>query len=145
MGLVRLCACRDDYLLRQRPCAAGYVGVAAEVVTPAAADGGCHCANPNDRGIERNENIMSRYLPEVIDEIVAVLPDEEASLRSALLSVRQSAIYAPPELQTERWWQAAMVLDSRAKAFSVDERPAWIDATKEIFNGRTDSPNGAKP
>lgn len=66
-----------------------------------------------------------RYLPDVIDELVAVAPD----LESGLSPIKSSALYAAPELQGELWGRTFHYLNNYA-----GEHPKKPELAK-IFSG----------
>jgi len=54
--------------------------------------------------------MSGRYLPAVIDAMVAIAPD----LKDALRSVRSSAMYCAPEMMSTQWNRAAAILNDVA-------------------------------
>lgn len=74
---------------------------------------------------------MNRQLPKLIDEILAVIPKEEETLREQLDSVKQSATYATPEVMHEWWCKTASVL-----AGNIDDPiNDWHWNVARIFSG----------
>jgi hypothetical protein len=53
---------------------------------------------------------MPRFLPEVIDQMLGVIPNTKADLVSALESTKSSAAFASPETCWLWWRQAAQIL-----------------------------------
>lgn len=51
-----------------------------------------------------------RRLYDVIDQMLPLIPKDKKSLRIALLSIKDSALFAPPENQAIWWKQTAVVL-----------------------------------
>lgn len=70
-----------------------------------------------------------RNLAEVIDDIVKIAPD----LESVLHSVRNSVLYAAPEMHPYWWRVTADLLETYA-----DEHP-FREAIAAVFAGRTPS------
>lgn len=52
-----------------------------------------------------------RYLPDVIDQMLAVIPISEPGLLSGLAEVKESAQYAAPEMQLFWWRSCAQILN----------------------------------
>jgi len=51
-----------------------------------------------------------RYLPNVIDRMLAVVPGSEVVLITSLSEIKESVLYASPEMQLLWWQNCAQVL-----------------------------------
>lgn len=74
---------------------------------------------------------MMRYLPDVINEILVVVPESETELIKSLTSILSSARYAAPELQIDWWMKTADVLYARFGSGIPTEE--WGDTIGKIW------------
>ncbi len=75
------------------------------------------------------------YLPDVIDQIRAEIPDDfekKRELEVELDRVRRSALYSAPEIMTTRWNQAAEVLN---RLLPAPPAAPWQERIRQIFAG----------
>lgn len=73
----------------------------------------------------------NRYLPDVITSILAVIPESEFLLIQQLSGVRNSALYAAPEVMRSWWSRCAAILSE------YDNGQPWMDEAFSIFGGKT--------
>ena len=78
---------------------------------------------------ERNE---MRSLYPVIDEMLAVIPDDETYMRQELHSIQGSLMYSAPEMESFWWTRCAEILNGCIPAITMD----WHDKLGNIFSGR---------
>lgn len=74
-----------------------------------------------------------RDIHEVIDRVVAAIPERYAEVRDRLKRCSEDAFYTPPELMIEAWWKATQVLADHAMEFDADT----LQRTRDIWNGKT--------
>lgn len=76
-----------------------------------------------------------RYLPDVIEQMLAVVPESEEDLRRDLGNLRASALYAAPEIMGRWWRSSAETLIARfGKAPQLDAQ--WKRQMFDIWGGR---------
>lgn len=82
---------------------------------------------------------MGRYLPDVLEAIISLIPPEEDGLRARLNAIKTGAMYGAPEIQGEFWRRAGNVLGE----FFEEERgkpplvlTGWELDVCEIFSGK---------
>lgn len=54
--------------------------------------------------------MAKRYLDEVIDQMIAFIPDEEVNFIASLQNIQESCRYTAPEAMMDRWVEAACLL-----------------------------------
>lgn len=73
-----------------------------------------------------------RELAATLNAILLAIPADQRLLRVQLESVRQSAIYQPPEQQAHLWQRAA----ERLNAHGVSAETDWGQAVLKIWSGQ---------
>lgn len=63
-----------------------------------------------------------RYLPEVIDKMLSLIPHEEERLINEMTSIKNSALTASPEMMPH-WWQA--IADALYNQFGTPPEKGW--------------------
>lgn len=76
---------------------------------------------------------QERKITEVIDQVVAKLPDSEVDVRLYLVQLRQSCIYTAPELMGDRWGQFSLILEDNLPDPATG--PEWTREIVEIMGG----------
>ena len=76
-----------------------------------------------------------RHLPNVIDQMLAVIPQTEEIVVSELQKIRQSSDCASPEMQPHWWSQVAMCMSEYMAENGLKEVPAegWLHEAQLIF------------
>lgn len=75
-----------------------------------------------------------RNLFEVINNILAVVPEDQQDLRSRLASVQHSVAYSPPELMADLWNDTHAVLFS-GYPVCINDWTTWMWEASRIFSG----------
>lgn len=73
--------------------------------------------------------MAERYLPDVIDSILTVVPEGEVLLRRQLSSIKQSASFSGPEA-VKTWWRECGSVLAQA-----DDNQPFMDAVFKIMQG----------
>jgi hypothetical protein len=74
---------------------------------------------------------MGRNLVDVIDQMIAVIPETEKQLRGRLESLKTTCVYSSPEQDSARWSHCAEILMGEIGE-PVTE---WQKKVAEIFSG----------
>lgn len=75
-----------------------------------------------------------RDLPETLDKIIPLIPPGDAALIAKLESIKQSALFAAPEIQTAWWKRCENILNFIMPPIDAD----WKVQVMETFNGNQD-------
>lgn len=79
-------------------------------------------------GRDKGEKGFMRYLPEVIDKILTVIPATEVSMIRAFESVKSSAAFSAPE-NIGMWWRRGAGVMSE---FISQDESYWSDWQREV-------------
>lgn len=77
---------------------------------------------------------MDRNIGEVIDKMIAEIPDEGSELRDRLAKIKRDAGYTPPEMMETQWYNVSLAL---RMAFKTELPPVngWQGKVVRIVRG----------
>ena len=77
--------------------------------------------------------MSGRDFKEVMDAVLAVIPEDDstAELRRELQGRIQSSLYRAPELSSQTWTEAAVILSDYCR----EHGPQWADKAASVFSG----------
>ena len=80
-----------------------------------------------------------RHLPDVIDAMLALIPESEKDFRARLTSVKADCNWTAPEAMWKRWDAAQWAV--RDALFPPREpQPKWLDEVVALYTGRPVKP-----
>ena len=74
--------------------------------------------------------MSERNIVEVIDQVLAIVPENYETLHRQLKSISYSAGYTPPEGMRDRWYDASIALQD---ALGSDLKLLWVQEVNDIW------------